>query len=454
MDLATAASWWDLHNERYLSQLREFLSFQSISTDPAFKPACGECAKWVCSHLESIGFQSELKQTETLPVVFARYRVSSTAPTVVVYGHYDVQPPGDLSDWTSPPFEPHVRDGRIYARGAVDNKGQLFFVIKALENLIAHKALTCNITLVVEGEEESGSGGLSAKLPEWKNELAGDVLLVCDTGMPSGKPTIMVGLRGIAGLTFELHGPARELHSGYHGNLAKNPALHLAKILAAMTNADGSVAVPGFYDGIAPVDDSLRALINSQPFDPIAYEQETGCPPTGGEATYPVAERVGLRPSIDIHGILSGYAGPGIKTIVPPWARATLSTRLVLGQKPQRIIELLEYFIRERTPTDMRLKVIERDLGGPALLVSPEHPTLKLCASVLTEVFEVPPVYRCHGASIPVLSELAHVSGAQPVIAGFSLESDRLHASNESFGLDRMRRGFLYICRFLSRLTA
>ncbi len=251
----------------------------------------------------------------------------------------------------------------------------------------------------------------------------------------------------------ELRGPSRELHSGYHGNLVPNPARELAKIIAAMFKSDGSIAIPGYYDGVEEVDSSLKSLINAAPFDAVAYERETGCAPIYGETQFSVAERVGLRPSIDIHGFHSGYDGPGVKTVVPPSARVVLSTRVVVGQDPGRCVDLIEAFTRERVPKGMHLEMIHKDRGGRAMLTKPSSSTIQLGARILRDVFQVEPVYRCHGASIPILADLVNVSGGEPLISGFSLESDRLHAVNESFGLDRMRAGFVYCVTLLRELS-
>ncbi|NDC39257.1 MAG: M20/M25/M40 family metallo-hydrolase, partial [Proteobacteria bacterium] len=388
---------------------------------------------------------------------FAEYKApakaSEAAKTVVFYGHYDVQPVDPLALWHTNPFEPEVRGGRLYARGAQDNKGQLFYVLKALECLIQNAALHCNVKLLIEGEEEHGSAGIAAALPGWGEIARGDVLMVCDTGtMDPAVPTITMGLRGIAACTVEVKGPGKDLHSGVHGGIVRNPALELARLLATLHNADGSIAVEGFYDGVPSIDPADAALQNTPPLTDAEYEKLVGVPPLGGEVRYTPLERNGFRPTIDINGIHSGYGGPGSKTIIPSSAMAKITCRLVYGQDPERTMERLKAHLKRNLPRGCELVISEEHVGGGALRLTSKSKLMELTRTTLAEVCGRDPIFRWFGASIPIIAALAEVSGAEPLLVGFGLEEDNIHAPNENFALEQFKKGFLYAGLMLSRL--
>jgi acetylornithine deacetylase/succinyl-diaminopimelate desuccinylase-like protein len=450
----TAEQYYEIHKKRIFAELSTFLRFQSVSADPNRHAECLDCAHWLSAHLTEMGCNAQIVTTPTLPVVYAEYLIPG-APTVLFYGHYDVQPEGDRNAWTSAPFEASERDGRIYARGAADDKGQVFYFLKALEYLIANARLQFSVRIVIEGEEESGGKGIQDFVSTRAPSLTSDVLMVCDTGLvPSGDPTVMIGLRGICYTRFALHGPNRELHSGHHGGVAPNPLLGMASLLHSLINADGSIAVRGYYDDVKAIPDAALQMVVANPFDAITYESEVGVAPLAGEQLFPVPQRVGLRPSIEIHGVSGGYCGPGVKTIVPTHAEALISSRLVWGQDPGRCLRLIEEHLHRHTPKGLRLSIMEAEVGGPALFVEPNNRWIEHATRILNEVSGRQVFYRCNGGSIPVIADLAAASGSTPLLVGFSRDSDRIHAVDESFEIERFELGYKYVSSFLASRPA
>lgn len=438
---------------RFVDEWKTLLRFDSVSTDAAYAASCKRCAEWVRDHVARMGFTATLLESEFHPVVYASLEVRKDAPTVLFYGHYDVQPVDPIEAWTTPPFEPTLRNGRLYARGAEDNKGQVFYVLKALETLIREKQLCYNVKLLIEGEEESGSEALHHHLDSWKEKLKADVLMVCDTGVvPTGAPTITVALRGIAHLTVKLFGAGHDLHSGVHGGVAPNPAIGMARLLASLHDEWGRIAVSGFYDGVLEPDAETRKLINALPLGPEQYRAMTGVLPTGGEEGYSLFERGGLRPTLEVNGVHSGYGGLGCKTIIPAEALAKLSCRLVPGQQPASVLRALQKHLEAHTPKGLRLEISEVQPGYPALSLNIRSPLVARARAVLDQLTEQTTVLRWEGASIPIVGKLSEVSGGEPLLVGFGSEEDRIHAPDESFGIEQFRRGFLYAGMFLSRL--
>lgn len=444
-----------LHREqqRFIDEWMRFLSFASISADPAYHTQCVECAGWLADHLKAIGFSVEILETSGKPVVCAHYDSGTPGAGVLFYGHYDVQPVDPIELWTSPPFEPQFRGERLYARGALDNKGQSFYFIKAVETLIRAGVLRGRLTLLFEGEEECGSRGLSGLIPQVRGRLGADVLLVCDTEAHApGVPAITMGLRGLVGLGARLSGPRTDLHSGIHGGLAPNPATAIARLTASFHAADGSVAVQGFYDGLPPPVREDLECARRVPFDAERYAREVGVAPVGGERGREPVERNGFRPTLEINGIHSGYGGPGSKTIIPAHAEVKVTCRLVRGQNPAHILELVKEHITRHAPEGLKLEFTHADIGGPALAADTKAPAVKRAAMVLREVCGADAVFTWCGASIPILSALVEASGAVPVFVGFGLVEDNMHAPNESFSLTQFRDGFLYAGLMLAAL--
>ena len=453
MNTATLMQHFADQRDRFIEEWKELLRFPSISTDPTHNTQCHDCAAWLQHHLEHIGFSASLLETPTKPAVFAERSGAPDLPTILFYGHYDVQPVDPVDAWITPPFEPDLRDGRLYARGAVDNKGQLFYALKALETLIQHNALTCPVKIILEGEEESGSQGMEHCLDTWRERLAADILVVTDSGtVQSGAPTIIMGLRGILHLTAELSGPSHDLHSGSHGGIAPNPGQAIAELAASLHSADGSIAVDGFYDGVLPPSPRELELATVAPFDATAYEAESGVPPIGGERNTSVAERLGFRPTLEVNGIRTGYAGPGMKTIIPATATLKLTARLVANQDPVHCMNAVIHHLNARVPPGLRLEIPEKDVAGPALKLNPDAPTIARAVTVLRSLSDQEPVFLWEGASIPIVARLAEVSTADPLLVGFGAEADRAHAPNESFSLDRFERGFRYVGSLLLEL--
>lgn len=439
---------------RWIEEWKALLRFASISTDPSFRREVESCAHWLRQHLSHLGFRTELLETPGAPAVWAEREGPLHRPVVLVYGHYDVQPVDPIEAWETPPFEPSLREGRLYARGAEDNKGQFFYVLKAIEALDRLSRLRIPLKILVDGEEESGSGGLLASLGLWEDQLRADVLLVTDAGTdPSGAPTLTMGLRGICGLTFRLRGASRDLHSGGHGGAAPNPAEGLARLIASLHHPDGRVAVRGFYDSVRDPTEEERCLANSPPLDEEDYRRLTGVAPVAGEPGFTIRERIGLRPALDLNGLHAGYAGPGMKTIIPACAEAKLTARLVPNQEPRALLDAIVEHLRLHTPRGLTIEILEEHVGGAALRLDPSSPRQQRAAAALRSVTGQDVVFRWEGGSIPVVGALSRVSGAEPILAGFGREEDRVHAPNESFSLEQFRRGFLYVALLLADLS-
>ena len=453
MNPSNVRSSFETDRERILTEWQELLSFPSISTEPNHHQDCVDCADWLKAHLETIGFEAKLLETPTKPVVFGEYKGPPDSPVVLFYGHYDVQPVDPLEEWESPPFTPTLVDGRVRARGAEDNKGQHFYALKAMQALIREKALNVTVKVILEGEEESGSTGITAMLPEWQDIVRADVLMVTDIFMESlNQPTITLGLRGIISLTVELMGPKHDLHSGVHGGVAPNPAAAMASLLASLHDEHGAIAVDGYYDDVLPPTSKEIELASDVPFDGAAYEKSTGVAPVAGETSYAPIERLAFRPSIDINGFRSGFDGPGSKTIIPAKATAKITSRLAAGQDPDGALGRIIDHLHAHTPRGMQLTISEQWAAGAGFRLDPESHYVSKASKVLNRMSGKAPVLRWEGASIPIIADLSRVSGAEPLLIGFGLEEDRIHAPNESFSLDQFRLGYEYVALMLSSM--
>lgn len=442
------------NRERFVKEWSDFLAFPSVGTDPDHRADCIKTAEWLSAHLSELGFDTKLLETPGLPVVFGEWRSASEAPTVAFYGHYDVQPADPVELWQTPPFEPSLRDNRLYARGAQDNKGQVWYFLKAVEMLLRQEELPVNLKIFIEGEEESGSTGIMKKMNSWQDELSSDVLMVCDTGSRMKEVcAITMGLRGIAGLTVSLSGPRTDLHSGVHGGVAPNPAGALARLLSSLHDQNGRIAVSSFYDDVEPAAAEDLAAANSVSIPDEVYQELSGVLPRGGERGLTFAERRGFQPTIEVNGFHSGYGGPGMKTIIPASATAKISTRLVAGQEAEKTLNLIEEHLKDNAPEGLQLTISDKEVGGPAVRVPLSSKPVQLAREVLTslEIGEVELMWE--GASIPVVTGLARAAGAEPLLVGFGLEQDNMHAPNESFDLDQFEKGFLYVSAFLRRAS-
>lgn len=446
----TLERYFDANLDRIVAEWKEFLRFPSVSADPARGEDCRACAVWLRNHLAAIGLSAELVETSSKPLVLAVRKGKPGGATFLVYGHYDVQPADPLDQWLTPPFQPELRDGRMFARGAEDNKGQVFYVLKAIEALIRSRDTEATVKVIIEGEEEHGSVGILSFLDEHPDLVRADTLLVQDTQVvATGQPTLVMGLRGVINLTVTLSGASHDLHSGIHGGVAPNAATGMAHLLASLHGADGRVAVEGFYDGVTPPSERESRLANAVPFDAAAYERETGVPPLAGEKGFTAAERTGFRPCLDVNGIHGGYGGAGGKTIIPGSVTAKISARSVAGQDPKRLLDAIVDHLRRHTPAGLLAKVSDCYAPGPGFRLDLDSRAVERARRTLETVCGEPVAYLWEGASIPVVAQLAKVSGAEPLLIGFGEESDHIHAPNESFRLSQFRKGFLFAASFL-----
>jgi acetylornithine deacetylase/succinyl-diaminopimelate desuccinylase-like protein len=457
MTAATIArTYLTTHHERILKDWFGLLEIPSVGTDPLRAADCARGAAWLRRHLKRLGFDTEvMAPAGAPPIVLAERLGRPGAPEVLFYGHYDVQPEDPLTDWRTPPFTPTLVDGRVYARGAQDNKGQLFAFLQGVASLLDAGTPIPTLRIVLEGQEECGSIALTEQADAWRARLQGNVLMVCDTGVhPSGRPAIVAGLRGIQSLTLTLQGPSHDLHSGSHGGLAPNPAQGLATLLASLHDARGRIAVEGFADHLCPPSPDELARAEAEPFDAEAYRLETGVAPEGGEQGVSPDRRVSFEPTIEINGIHAGYGGAGTKTVIPSTAMAKLSMRLCPDQSPRHALRALQTHLEAHCPRGLTLALSEVHVGTGGFRLPLHSPIFRLATDVLTGLDARGPVFRWEGASIPVVATLRHVSGAAPLLVGFGREQDRIHCANESFGLDQFEQVMVYAAGMLAALAA
>jgi acetylornithine deacetylase/succinyl-diaminopimelate desuccinylase-like protein len=449
--MSKAIAYAQTHHEKQLAELIEFLRIPSISTRPEHTPDVARAAHWLADALTAVGLEhARVIETAGHPLVYADWLHAPGAPTVLVYGHYDVQPAEPFELWQSPPFEPAVRDDYLYARGASDDKGQVFTHVKAVEALLQGDGrLPVNVKFIIEGEEESGGHHLSLFIPQNKEMLAADVALISDTAMVNPEqPAIVYGLRGMCYVLLDITGPKRDLHSGSFGGGVDNPLNVLGHVIAKLKDEDGHVLIPGFYDKVRPLTPTERDILAQYPFDEADWLAETGVPQPWGEPAFTLIERLGARPTLDVHGINGGYTGAGGKTVLPAHVHAKFSTRLVPDQNPAKIRELIEQYLAEIMPPTVSYQV--QFLGGaPASLSDLSHPAMAAAKIACLETFGREPVFMREGGSIPVVAEFQTVLGLETVLLGFGLQSDQIHAPNERFYLPNYFRGIETSVRFL-----
>lgn len=437
------------------SEYFDLLRFESVGADPTRLRDCVNCATWLKKWLQGLGFSGELLSEKfSPPVVFAERRGCEDAPTVLIYGHYDVQPADPVSEWKTPPFEPTVVGERIYCRGAQDDKGQTFAFLCGVRDFLAKNAArTPTIKVLLEGQEESGSAALTALAPSIRRKIAAEVLLVCDTSAAAGlRPAIVAGLRGVSHFTVRLNAANRDLHSGEYGGLAPNAAQGLAELVASLHNPDGSIAVAGFGDLIEPpTADELREAERAAPSEKD-YADDIGCEPCGGQRGRSIVQRNSFEPTIEVNGIHSGYGGPGAKTVIPCEAIAKLSMRLVPGQSPARAIAAVRAHLEARVPRGMRLSIEDVTGGAAGFRLPLASPIFRLADDVLRTMDERSPVFQWDGASIPVVSVLREASGAAPLLVGWGQPDDRIHSPNESYSFTQFAKAREWAVRILSAL--
>jgi len=429
--------------DNYLEEYYSFLRFPSVSTDAKYADKVRECADWVSKKLTAIGLESKVVPTPGHPIVWARNKHRNGRPTVLIYGHYDVQPPDPLELWDSPPFEPVLKNGYVFARGATDNKGQIFSHILGLQETIEKNGdLPVNIDLVIEGEEEVGSQNLGKFLTDNRDALKCDVVLVSDTGMIAPKtPTISYGLRGVTALEIKVTGPKMDLHSGIFGGAVANPATALARMLATLHDADGHIAVPGFYDDVVPLQDWEREAWKKLPIDADAEMLgETKAPALFGEKGFSTLERIWARPTAEVNGMGSGYQGPGTKTVLPSHAMAKLTFRLVPNQKGDAILDLAKKHFQKNLPPGVTLEM-QTGHSGPWYLTDPHSKFGEAAQRALKKAFNKDVALIREGGSIPIVSDFRTILGVETLLIGLALQDCRAHSPNENFPLENLEAG-------------
>jgi acetylornithine deacetylase/succinyl-diaminopimelate desuccinylase-like protein len=455
-----ASKYAQQQGERFVSELKDLLRIPSVSTAPEHVGDVRRAAEFVADGLRKVGLKNvRLIETTTAerqghPLVYGEWLELPGKPTVLLYGHYDVQPAEPLDEWKSPPFEPEERNGNLYARGAVDDKGQMWMHVKALESLMqADGTLPVNVRVIVEGEEEVGGEGIAAFVREHGDQLRADAALVSDTEMFAPElPTLCVGLRGMIYTELEVRGAATDLHSGMYGGAAPNPFVALAQIIAKLKDEDGHIQIPGFYDGIEAPTAAELAAWKSLPFDEEHYRQtEVGSPALTGEPAFSVLERTWSRPTMDVHGMPGGFIGAGAKTVIPAKALAKISFRLVPGMKPEATFARYKAFVESIVPKGVTAEVRMIHSGEP-IVVSTDNAYVKAATEAMAAVFAKETVFVRGGGSIPIVGDFVRELGIPTVLMGFGLPDDNLHAPNEKFHLANFHRGIQSIIGFLDRV--
>ena len=433
------------NQKRFIAELCDYVRFPSVSAQPKHGKDMTNCATWLVKHCKAIGLEARLCPTDGHPIVLARTpRKKSRADRrhFLVYGHYDVQPPEPFDLWKTPPFDPTIRGHSLFARGASDNKGQNLAHLKAVEAYFkTRQELPCDLTFVIEGEEEVGSKSLADFLVKHREELRCDAVVVSDTGIPSPKhPALTYALRGIAAFELIVRGPNRDLHSGIFGGSVQNPALILAQLLAKVHDENGRVVIPGFYHGIPKLTDYERKQMARIPFNRSAYRKFLGVPELFGERGFTPDEQRTARPTFEINGLTSGYQGEGSKTIVPAWARAKITARLVPGQVPAKVIKAVQTFLAKHCPPTVTLE-IQSGHGAQAYMVSPRSADAQAALRALKKAFGREPVLLREGGSIPIVNQFQKILGADTLLLGLALPDDNAHSPNEKFDLDLFAQG-------------
>ena len=442
---------------RFLEDLKGWLRIPSISTLPEHAGDIRRAAEYAAAQLREIGFgQVQLIETQGHPLVYGEWLKAPGKPTVLVYGHYDVQPVDPVELWESPPFEPTVRGDNLYCRGACDDKGQTMLVLKALESLMrVNSALPVNIRVLIEGEEEAGGESIEHYVRTYPERLACDAAFICDTGMPSKEiPALVYSLRGITYTEVEVHGAKRDLHSGEFGGVAPNPLHALALIIAGLKDAEGHIHIPGLHDKMPAPTEAERIFWESNPLNiEQMLKEEMGVSTFSGEQEYSLLERLGARPTLEIHGISGGFVGEGAKTVIPAMCKAKISLRLPPGLKASEVFPLFEKRVKELAPPDVRVSV--RNLhSGEAVLVEPHTPPMQAAIAALKDAYGTEPVLIREGGSIPIAALFYEILHAPVVLMGFGLPDDNLHAPNEKYSLSQFYKGIRAVASFMQKMGA
>jgi len=434
---------------QFLKALEEFIRIPSVSTNPQNKGDMMSASSWVRDKLEAIGMNAQIFPTNGHPVVFAECKkTNSAAPTVLVYGHYDVQPADPLELWNHPPFEPTIHDDYLFGRGASDMKGQVAASLFAVEAILSNGLSPVNIKFMIEGEEEIGSPNLNSFIETHQQLLACDIVLNPDTGMIAADiPTITYALRGMSYFEIRIYGPPHDLHSGLFGGIIHNPAQVLCELIAGMHDSQGHILLPGFYDRVRPLSEEERNSLAKLPMTEQYYINQTGVPALFGEAGFTPIEQIGARPTLDVNGFYSGFIGEGSKTIIPAWAMAKVSMRLVPDQDPNEVTEQLQAYLAAKTPATVRWEILKMH-NGPASISNINHPGTNALAKALESVWGKKPVFKREGGSVPVVANMQRILGVESILSGFGLPDDDIHAPNEKLHLPTWNRGIDSIIHF------
>lgn len=447
-------AYFENNREQHLNELQEWLSIPSISALSEHKGDVHKAAEWLAAKLTEAGLEHvEIHETKGHPLITADYLHAEGKPTVLVYGHYDVQPVDPLHLWETPPFEPSIRDGKLYARGATDDKGQLFLHVKAVEAILKQeKELPVNIKFCIEGEEEVSSPNLPLFLEENKEKLAADVVLVSDTSLLApGKPAISTGLRGLCSLELSLNTANTDLHSGSYGGGVPNALHAMVELLSTLHDKQGRVSVEGFYNGVQELSPEMREEFAKQQFDEEKLKQDLGLDALYGEEGYSFVERIGARPTLELNGVYGGFQGEGTKTVIPKEAHAKITCRLVADQDPQACLDAIEAHLNAHTPVGAKLTITPKEKAF-AFNIDPSHPMLQKAADAYETVYGTRALFTKDGGSIPIVEKLSSTLNAPTVMMGFGLPDENLHAPNEHFNLENFDKGLLTIVDYLKRV--
>ncbi len=454
MNINTVDSYIELNKDRFLEELIDLLRVPSVSADPAYSKDVHRTAELLKTRLEEIGVDNvEICPTAGFPIVYGDKIVDPNLPTVLVYGHYDVQPPDPLDLWDSPPFEPVIKDEKIYARGACDDKGQMYMHVKAVELMMRTDGLPCNVKFMIEGEEEVGSDNLGIFVQENKEKLKADLVLISDTGMIANDiPSITVGLRGLSYMEVEVTGPKRDLHSGLYGGAVANPINVLCDMIASLHDENKRITIPGFYNDVNEVSAEDRAEMAKAPFSEEEYKADLNINATQGEAGYSTLERATIRPTLDVNGIWGGYIGEGAKTVLPSKAYAKISCRLVPGQDPDKITNLVLNHLVAIAPASVKVKAKPHH-GGEPFLTPTDFTGYQAAHKAMETTFGKAPIPMRGGGSIPIVAMFERELGLKSVLMGFGLDTDAIHSPNEHYGIFNYLKGIQTIPFFYHYLA-
>ncbi|MEP2274452.1 MAG: dipeptidase [Reichenbachiella sp.] len=437
------------NKQRFLDELFDLLRIPSVSADSKFDGDVRKAAEFIKEKFESAGVdKAEICETKGHPVVYAEKMVDASLPTVLVYGHYDVQPADPYELWDSPPFEPVIKNDKIYARGACDDKGQMYMHVKAFEAMMANDELPCNVKFMIEGEEEVGSENLGEFVKANKEKLKADVIVISDTGIISNDcPSMTVGLRGLSYLEVEVVGPNRDLHSGMYGGAVGNPINTLCDMISSLIDDQGHITIPGFYDKVLELTTAEREAMAKAPFDLEEYKKELDIADVKGEDGFTTLERIGIRPTLDVNGIWGGYIGEGAKTVLPSKAYAKISTRLVPNQNSDEITALVKNHIESIAPSHVKVKVTPHH-GGEAAVIPTDSDGFRAASKAFVQAWGKEPIPMRDGGSIPIVALFQDVLGLDSVMLGFGLDEDAIHSPNESYGVFNYMKGIETITWF------